>query len=645
VSDELLDIFVTEGRELLDQAGQDLLALEQAPDDMGALESLFRAVHTLKGSAGLVGFDAMGGLFHAAEDRLADVRRGDRNLDPALVQGLLAAVWQTERWLEAVAARGALPGDADAEAAELAAAFATGAATEATAPVAPAAAAAAWAHALLTPRPETPGPYVAFRYAPRPDSYFAGDDPTAIVAGAPGLLRLEVEPREPFGDLAAYDPFRCNLILSGLSAAPLADVRAAFRLVAGEVEVAELAPGDDDATPARATAAVRTLRVEGARVDALAAAVDELVVAKNALAHLTRRATAAADPATARALAAAQADLDRRVGRLHDDVTRLRLTPLAPLFRRFPALVRQTAATLGKQVRLVLAGEDVEVDKSIADGLFEPLLHLLRNAVDHGVEPVRGRAEAGKPAAATVRLAARPAGDEVVIEVSDDGRGLDLARVRRVAQARGLGDAATIAALSDAEAAELIFRPGFSTAAAVTDLSGRGVGLDAVRAAVAALGGRTEIHSTPGAGTRIALRLPLRVRLARLMVVEAGGESFGVPLEDVVETARVPASRLTAVRAGRALVWRDQPAPLLSLSDLLRLPAAAANEDADELKLMIVQTGGELTAIAVDAFGARIEAPLRPLSGLLAAVPGLVGTTLMGDGRVLMVLDMAELVA
>ncbi|WP_374471169.1 chemotaxis protein CheA [Phenylobacterium sp.] len=642
MSDELLDIFVTEGRELLDQAGQDLLALERAPDDLGALESLFRAAHTLKGSAGLVGFGPMGELFHAAEDRLSEVRRGDLRLGPGLAQALLAAVWQAERWLQETAQTGRLP--AGTEAGPLTAALA--ATDDATAGPAPAAAApardAGWAQALLTPAPEAPGPYVAFRYTPRADSYFAGEDPVATAAATPELLRLALAPRAPFGDLAAYDPFACNLVLTGLSAAPLAAVREAFRFAPDEVELAEVAaPAEAEPTAAPAQA-VRTMRVESGRIDALAAAVDELVVAKNALAHLTGRAAAAADPGLGRALAAAQADLDRRIGRLHDSVTRLRLTPLAPLFRRFPALVRQTADGLGKQARLVLSGEDVEVDKSVADGLFEPLLHLVRNALDHGVEPPERRRAAGKPAAATLRIAARPMGDEVVIEVSDDGRGIDLQRVRRVAAERGVMDEAALAALSDDAAAELIFAPGFSTAQAVTDLSGRGVGLDAVRAAVAALGGRTEIATAAGAGTRIALVLPLRVRLARLMVVEAGGESFGVPLESVVETAQVAASRLTPVRAGRALVWRDRPVPLLDLSDLLRLPGLAPR--GDELKLMIVQAGDDVAAVSVDAFGARLEAPLRPMAGLLSRVPGLAGTTLMGDGRVLMVLDMPELI-
>ncbi len=642
MSDELLEIFVTEGRELVDQAGHDLLALERAPDDGGALESLFRAVHTLKGSAGLVGFGPMNELFHVAEDRLTEIRRGSLRLDRELADALLAAMWQAERWLEETAAAGALPKAAGPATAPLVARLSPRVGPAATAAPAAQAPDAPWAVGLLPAHPAQAGPYVAFRYTPRPDSYFAGEDPVAVASATPELLNLQIDQREPFGLLSGYDPFACNLVLTGLSAAPISAVRDVFRFVADEVVIVELAAATSAPETAAPGPTVRTLRVEGARVDALADAVDELVVAKNVLAHLTAQAARVAEPALARALAAAHGDLDRRVGRLHDSVTRLRLVPLSPLFRRFPGLVRQTATALGKDADLTLSGEDVEVDKSVVDRLFEPLLHLVRNAIDHGVEPPEARRAAGKPGVAALRLSARAAGDEVVIEVADDGRGIDLQKVRESAERRGLLDAAALAALSDEEAAELIFSPGFSTAATVTDLSGRGVGLDAVRAAVTAMGGRTEVHSAAGVGTRIGLTLPLRLRLARLMVVEAGGESFGVPLESVVETARVETSRLTPVRSGRALVWRDRPVPLLDLADLLRLPTPRAA--ADPLNLLMVQAGDEVTAVAVDAFGARLEAPLRPPAGLLSRLPGLAGTTLLGDGRVLMVLDMAELV-
>ncbi|RAK57548.1 chemotaxis protein CheA [Phenylobacterium deserti] len=649
MSDELLEVFVTEGRELLEQADRELSTLVRAPQDGSALEGLFRAVHTLKGSAGLIGFAPMGELFHAAEDRLAELRRSGALLEPGEAEVLRAVLWQAEEWIERIEREGVAPDDAAQRTSSLLSRLER---CEAGASDldAPAGATPGWALALADAGPLPPGRYVAFRYTPGRDSYFAGHDPVGLVQAAPELARLSIAPREPFGDLAAYDPFACNLQLSGLSGSTLPQMQAAFRFVADEVEfaavtvTAEAAPPEAAAMDAAPLAgpATRTLRVDSARIDALASAVDELVVAKNALTHIGRTLAELADPATARALATAQADLDRLTARVHGAVTNLRLTPLSGLFRRFPRLVAETAETLGKAVDLVLAGEDVEVDKSVADGLFEPLLHLLRNALDHGVEPPSERRRLGKPAQAILRLSARTVGDEVVIEAADDGRGLDLARIRATAQTRGLADAARLAAMSDDEVAELIFAPGFSTASAVTDLSGRGVGLDAVRAAVTALGGRVQVQSRPGAGARVSLTLPVRVRLARLMQVSAGGETFGVPLEAVVETARVRVASLTPVRAGQALVWRDRPLPLLRLSDLLGLPSQTGSPD--ELKLMVVEAGADLAAVAVDDFGERLEAPLRPMDGLLSRLPGMAGATLLGDGRVLMVLDVAELI-
>ncbi|MGH6972553.1 MAG: chemotaxis protein CheW, partial [Caulobacteraceae bacterium] len=209
------------------------------------------------------------------------------------------------------------------------------------------------------------------------------------------------------------------------------------------------------------------------------------------------------------------------------------------------------------------------------------------------------------------------------------------------ALARGLADVATLAALDDAAAAELIFRPGFSTAHAVGELSGRGVGLDAVRAAVTALAGRVSMASERGGGTRFTIALPLTMRLARIMTVRTGDETYGVPLESIVETAHLAADRMTPVRSGRAFVWRDRPVPLLELADLLHLPRGPPR---DELRVLLVQTGQELAGVAVDAFGERIEAPLRPMTGLLAQASGIAGSTLTGDGRVLMVLDLSELI-
>ncbi len=640
--DDLLDQFLIESRELTQQAGDDLLALEARPQDGERLDGAFRAIHTLKGSTGLFDLGPLTGMLHAAEDLLGALRSGEARADAALIEALLACVNQTDRWVDDFEETGRLPSDAARMAAELSLSLSLS--EPAAGPglgTTPLASGAAWVDDLLADvRAE--GRLTAVRYVPRADCFFLGDDPLALSRTVPGLVQLRLAARAPWPAPAAFDPFACNLVLELVSSAPAAEVRAALRLVADQIELAEVERRADPAAGSDAVGGGRTLRVEASRLDALAEIVDELVVAKNALAHLAAQAEAGlSGHALARGVLSHHAGLERLIGRLHRTVTRARMAPLAPLFRRFPRLVREISGRLSRPVDFVLSGEGVEVDKTVADGLFEPLLHVIRNALDHGIEPAQARQAAGKPERGQVSLSARQSGDHVVIEVCDDGKGLDPAEIRRTALARGLFEADALEAMDDAEALALIFLPGFSTATAVTDLSGRGVGMDAVRSAVARLGGRVALTSEAGAGSRVTLTLPLALVMTRVMVVKSAGERFGVPMEGVVETARVAADRIVPVREGRAFVLRDRAVPLLQLSDLLGLAPGAP--DRAELTVLVVRAGEELAAVAVDAIEDRIDVVLRPLAGLLARMRGMAGATLMGDGEVLMVLDLPEL--
>jgi two-component system chemotaxis sensor kinase CheA len=386
--------------------------------------------------------------------------------------------------------------------------------------------------------------------------------------------------------------------------------------------------------------AARTVRVDAARIDALADIIGELVVAKNGLAHLVQQA-AESDPKLARALGANQANIDRLVGDMHRAVMAMRMIPLARTFQRFPRQVRDIAGRLGKNIAFSLAGEEVEADKSIVDGIFEPLLHVLRNAIDHGIEDAETRRGAQKPAEGHIRLEARRAGDQIVVSVTDDGAGIDLDAVRQLAKSRNLMDATAIDALDDAAALDLIFAPGFSTASAVTDVSGRGVGMDAVRSAVETLGGRVLVTSTRGAGSTIQLVLPQALVINNIMTVRVGDERFGVPIETVQETMRIAADRIVPIREGEAFVVRNRTLPLLRLADLLDLPRAPRRDD---IRVLIAASGGERIGIEVDGFAERFDVVLRPMQGLLSGMPGVLGTALLGDGQVLMVLDLAGLI-
>lgn len=642
--DELLSQFLSEGPDLVQQGAEALLALERRPDDRAMIDDAFRAIHTLKGSVGLFDLPDMAMVLHAAEDVLGAVREGRRAIDPAAIDDLLAALSHTERSLAALETSGAPPPD-EADLAERLTARLRG---EARAPAAVAvqrketdgALAPPWAEALQRNLPPTApsGALVALRYVPDPDCFFRGDDPMAILAAAPDLIHLQLGLAPAADEATAFDPFTCRLILEAVFSADLEAVKAAFRFAPDQVAFAIIqAASPLEPVEARREASARTLRIDAERLEDLARLVDELVTAKTSLAALAAQAAAGASgQAVADGLAVQAGAIDRLVGQAYGRVMALRTIPIGPLLRRFPRLVREMAASLDKSVELVVDDGGVEADKGIVEGLFEPLTHLLRNAVDHGVESTEVRRAQGKPAKAVITLTARGAGGRLNIRLDDDGRGLDPAAIRARAAERGLADAATLQALDDKATVDLIFLPGFSTATTVTALSGRGVGMDAVRTAVHRLGGRITLSSTLGAGTRIDLTLPLSVTLTKVMVVESAGERYGVPMDRIAETLRVPAARIAAIRAGHAFDWRDRTVPLMSLSSLVGGPTSLGDGD---LRVLVIQAGAAFIGLAIDAVDDRLDLAVRPLDGLLAGMPGVTGAAMLGDGRVLMVLD------
>jgi two-component system chemotaxis sensor kinase CheA len=638
--DELLEQFLIEARDLIVQAHDDLAALALVPADRERIDSAFRAVHTLKGSVAI--FDMAPALqaLHAAEDVLDKARSGSAMLDADRLAALVDTIDQSDRWVEAMEGQGALPVSAQDEAARLVVRLAGGGAVAAV----PDGPAPDWALALTGALAgPASGPLVAFRYDPDPDCFFRGDDPVAIAVAVPDLVQFAIAPRESWPAAEAIEPFRCNLRLTGLSAAAIDAVRASFRLVSDQVaivavETAGAAPRAEAAdAPA---AAARTLRVDAVRVDALADAVGELVVAGHALAQVAARADRI-DAGLAAQIRAVQSNFDRVVGDMRDAVTAVRMVSIAPVLRRLPRMVREIAAATGREVSLRITGEATQIDKGIADELFEPLLHLVRNAIDHGIEPQADRLSAGKPAHGLIRLDIARSGDQVRITLADDGKGIDPAHIRRVAVDREVIGAEAAAALDDEAALRLIFAAGFSTAAAVTDVSGRGVGMDAVQSAVDRMGGRIDLASEPGAGTTVRLILPLHAITTKLLVVEVGRDRFGVPLDDIVETSSIDQAAIFAIGRGRACVHRDRTLPLLSLARLLDHDAA----DIAEPKLLVMGQGVDAVGVTVSALRERIDAAVRPPRGLLAHVPGIAGTTLLGDGGVLLVLDLPGLAA
>ncbi|HEY0838016.1 MAG TPA: chemotaxis protein CheA, partial [Azospirillum sp.] len=405
---------------------------------------------------------------------------------------------------------------------------------------------------------------------------------------------------------------------------------------AGATATATAAPAPEPAHERAST----VLRVDQSRIDALMNLIGELVVAKNGLPFLARRAESVyGSREMAREIKEQHAVIDRIALELRTSIMQVRMLPVSTVFQRFPRLVRDLSRKLGKHVELVVEGEDTQADKTVIENLFEPILHLVRNSLDHGIEP--DRAAAGKPEAATLTLSASQDNDQVVIRVADDGRGIDPAAMRRKAIEKGLLDDEQAARLSDAEAVNLIFAAGFSTAAEVTDVSGRGVGMDAVRTTIEKSGGHVGVSSGIGVGTVVSLHLPLSMAVTWVMTLSVSGSQFGIPMDEIAETVRVPRSDVVAIKDREAFLLRDRIIPLVHLDRALALPPKA---EADEIAVLVVHVDKQPVGLAIEAFGEGMEVIVKPMEGPLAGVPGYLGTALLGDGKVLLVLNLKEVV-
>ena len=291
---------------------------------------------------------------------------------------------------------------------------------------------------------------------------------------------------------------------------------------------------------------------------------------------------------------------------------------------------------------MVTHGETMEVYKTIMDRLFEPMVHLLRNALDHGVEDAEQRRAVGKTEAATISIAASRSGDRLLLEVTDDGRGIDPAVVRRKASEKRLLQPDELAALTDEGVVDLVFSAGFSTASALSDISGRGIGMDVVRAAIEQIGGGVSLESKVGVGTTVRLDLPMTIAMSRIMVVETGGQLFGIAMDAVSEMVRVTPDRISTIKNNDGFVLRDRVVPIISLAELMKLPKQK-RDDMQARLLVVTEAAGRITAFEIDAIRDRLDVVLKPMQGLLAGARGYAGTTLLGNGQVLLVLNVREI--
>jgi two-component system chemotaxis sensor kinase CheA len=336
--------------------------------------------------------------------------------------------------------------------------------------------------------------------------------------------------------------------------------------------------------------------------------------------------------------------INRVAGEMQDAIMQIRMLPVSFVFQRFPRLVRDLSRKLGKEVSLVLEGEKTEADKNIIEAIADPLIHIVRNSLDHGIELPDVRRRAGKAPEGRLTIRASQESDRVYIDIVDDGKGIDPAIIKRKAYEKGIIDEQTLERISDQDAINLIFAAGFSTAETVSDLSGRGVGMDVVLSAVSRVGGSVSLESAAGRGTRLRLSLPLSMAVTNVMVIESNRQIFGVPMDMVLETVRVPSNTIHSIKNRQTTVLRNRIMPLRSLNELLATDVPQRVNGEDEVATLVVDVHGERVGIMVDAFREVTDIILKPMNGILGSLSGYSGSALLGDGTVLMVLNPKELV-
>jgi two-component system chemotaxis sensor kinase CheA len=379
-----------------------------------------------------------------------------------------------------------------------------------------------------------------------------------------------------------------------------------------------------------------TVRVGTDRLDSLMNLMGEMVIQRTRLTQLAQD----YDQPDLRQTAE---EVTRVTNDLQLLVMQVRMMPVEAVFMRFPRMVRDLANSLGKKLELVISGEDTELDRTVIDELGDPLVHMLRNAVDHGLETPEERIAAGKSEVGTVSLTARHEGNSVVIVVDEDGRGIDPDKLRQAVVAKGLLTEDDVSHLTDQEAVDLIFLPGFSTAKETTDVSGRGVGMDAVRAKINGLNGSVEIHSEVGKGSRFTIRLPLTLAIIQALLVRAAGQTYALPLEATEETVVIGRDETRPVGGRECMVLRERVVPLVHLREHLELSGGDDADDRDHLQVVVVRAGGSRIGVVVDRLLGQQDIVIKHLPDFLGEIIGVAGATILGDGQVALIVDITAL--
>ena len=650
-----ISVFRTEAAELLEQIESGLLDLTRSLDDRGQIDAVFRGLHTLKGSGAMFGFEALAAFTHHCETAFDRVRKGDVPATHELVSAVLSAQDHMRALLETP------NGDHDAMSASLLdnlhrAVNGAGSPAPAASPAATAAPVAETAGGINEWR---------IRFSLPVNAMANGTNPLGLLdemrdlgecrivadtAGVPELADLEPrdihlawdvtlkteKPRSDIEDVFIFVMDDMELDITEVAverpaALPFAATPSAAMPKAVVVSERE-APAAQAANDSKQAKSAENVRVPAERLDEMMDRVGELVIAQS---RLTQLAGAAADLG----LRSVSEEIERLSGELRDTMMVLRMMPVASLFSRFRRLVHDLSRETGKEIELVTEGESTEVDKTVIDRLADPLVHLVRNSIDHGLEKPDERIAAGKDPKGKVVLSAHQTGGEVIITIKDDGRGINRDRVRAKAESSGLIQPGQ--ALSDPELLQLIFQPGFSTAQAVTNLSGRGVGMDVVKKTVEALRGAIDIVSKPGDGSEVSLRIPLTLAIIDGLLVRVGAGCYVIPLSAVEECLELSLEDDLRSRGRSFISLRDSLVPFLRLRELFR----TGTQPDQHQKVVVISTGSERVGLVVDQIIGDHQTVIKSMSKLHHDVATFSGATILGDGSVALILDVTHLVA
>ncbi len=614
--EELLQDFLQEAGELLSGVDNKLVELEKRPDDKALLNDIFRGFHTIKGGAGFLNVETLVNLCHRTENLFDKLRNGELHLSPELMDVIMDATGTVRDMFGHLAQAVQPPPATDSLLADLDSALAGKNPVKASAPVAakaperspaaaqPAPPAAAqptvadlnWdaLHAALTGAPMPQPAPVAAAPAPAPEP----------IASHMPAAPTQPEPARPTTSAPAQEP-------------------AAARSSGG--------------APQQSLQKETTIRIDTARLDQVLNLSGEIGLTKNRISNLKSQILhGKTDQETIKALDLAVSQLDLLVSDLQNAVMKTRMQPIGRLFQKYPRLARDLARQLGKDVELVLSGEETELDKTMIEDLNDPLVHLVRNAVDHGVESPEERQTANKPVKSLVTLSASQVGDHIYIEIADDGKGMRPDVIRNKAVEKGIIDAETANGLDDRQSLQLIFLPGFSTKDQISSVSGRGVGMDVVKTNISRLNGKIDVESVPGQGSTFTISLPLTLAILPVLVIRFNDQSFAVPLSLVREIIPIRLNELQRVSGRATMVVREEVLPVRSLATLLgweskRPPAYG----------VLMHAADSTFILAVDGFVGRDDVVIKPLSDIKPK--GIAGATLSGDGSIVLVLDMEEL--